>query len=88
MLPLTWLENDVPRYYFHVKDGQDYPDLQGTVLAGPEEARREAVRFSGDLLCHGDPTFWSGTEWSMHVTDGSGKTIFTLLFVAREAAQG
>lgn len=47
--PAFRLEMHVPRYFFHVADGENYPDLQGTVLHNDAEARTEAVRFSGQL---------------------------------------
>jgi hypothetical protein len=33
----------MPRYFFHVIDGQEIIDTEGTELAGSEEARAEAV---------------------------------------------
>ena len=32
------------RYFFHVQDGRDYHDLQGTELPDLKAARNEAVR--------------------------------------------
>jgi hypothetical protein len=72
----------MPRYFFHVHDGDDFPDLQGTVLDDIDAARVEAVRFSGDLLRHGAEKFWSGEEWSMRVSDDKDLTLFELLFTA------
>jgi hypothetical protein len=39
----------MPRYFFHVRDGSSYPDLQGIVLPDVTAAKMEAVRFAGDL---------------------------------------
>jgi hypothetical protein len=72
----------VPRYFFHVADGEDYPDLQGTVLHNDAEARTEAVRFSGQLLSDQPDKFWSGEEWKMRVTDHNDLTLFELMFTA------
>ncbi len=74
----------MPRYYFHVKDGKNYRDLQGTELADTDAARREALRFTGDLLNEGENGFWDGVEWSMEVTDAIGSAFFTLRFTAAE----
>lgn len=76
----------MPRYHFHVSDGRDYPDLQGTILANLAEARVEAVRFSGHLLGDEAEKFWEGEEWTMRVTDEKDLTLFTLMFVATESA--
>lgn len=75
----------MPRYHFHVTDGRDYPDLQGTVFPDLDAARVEAVRFSGDLLKDHADDFWGGQEWSMRVTDDNDLTQFTLLFVGTNA---
>jgi hypothetical protein len=72
----------MPRYFFHVRDGTNFPDLQGTVLKDDHAAQVEAVRFSGDLLRSGAEKFWSGPEWSMRVADENDLTLFELMFTA------
>jgi len=72
----------MPRYFFHVHDGSDFPDLQGTLLDNDDAAQIEAVRFSGDLLRDGAEKFWNGEEWSMRVTDNEDLTLFELMFTA------
>ena len=72
----------MPRYFFHVHDGSDFPDLQGTTLEDDNAARIEAVRFSGALLRQGAENFWNGQEWSMRVTDEEDLTLFELMFTA------
>jgi hypothetical protein len=79
--PADRLEIDMPRYYFHVKDGKSYPDLQGTVLDDLEAAKVEAVRFGGDILSHAVKA-WSGEEWTMEVADPGGSVLFALKFPA------
>ncbi|RYG56083.1 MAG: hypothetical protein EON56_04705, partial [Alphaproteobacteria bacterium] len=59
------------RYFFHVRDGQAYDDLQGTELADLDAARREAVRFAGSLLLDEPEKFWQANEWRMRVTDAA-----------------
>ena len=34
----------MPRYFFHVHDGDKIEDHVGVLLSGPEEAKREAKR--------------------------------------------
>jgi len=72
----------MPRYHFNVRDGQNYPDLQGSELADISAARIEAVKFAGQLLSDGAERFWSGDEWVMTVTNDRGLTLFTLTFLA------
>lgn len=76
----------MPRYFFHVQDGRDYPDLQGTELLDLKAARNEAVRFAAALLRDHADTFWASGEWKLRVTDDSDLTLFELLFVAIESA--
>ncbi len=76
----------MPRYYFHVQDGDEYLDLQGTLFGTLEEVKLEAVRFAGDLLSYNGAKFWHGEEWSMRVTDAIDRTLFMLKFVAVEPA--
>ena len=76
----------MPRYFFHVADGDSFPDLQGTVLENDDAARTEAVRFSGQLLRDAADKFWSGEEWKMRVTDDNDLTLFELMFTASYSA--
>lgn len=79
-------EMSMPRYFFHVKDGSDYPDLQGTELADLASARNEALRFAGHLLSETGERFWASGEWRMCVQDEGGRTLFELAFQAIDAA--
>ncbi len=78
----------MPRYFFHVQDGSDYVDLQGTELPDLAAARREGVRFAGALLLDGSDAFWRAGEWRMRVTDATDLTLFELTFFATEGAGG
>jgi hypothetical protein len=64
----------MPRYFFHVRDGSSYPDLQGTVLPDVTAATMEAVRFAGDLLGMKPETFWASGEWILTVADDQNLT--------------
>ena len=75
----------MPRYFFNVHDGQhpveqDPPDIDGTVLPGPEEARSAAVVLAAEMLKDLDGKFWSGADWTMAVTDEEGATVCSLRF--------
>jgi hypothetical protein len=76
----------MPRFFFHVHDGQDFVDLQGTELPDLDAARREAVRFSSALLSEQSEQFWASGEWIMRVTDASDLTLFQLTFFATDGA--
>ena len=82
VLPPFRPEIHVARYFFHVRDEQTFPDLQGTELANLDVAKREAVRFAGALLAEKPETFWQASEWTMRVTDDRDLTLFQLTFFA------
>lgn len=69
-------------YHFNVRDGRSYPDALGSECASLQAARIEAVQRAGRLLAEDAARFWTGDEWSMEVTDPTGLTLFTLMFMA------
>ena len=75
----------MPLYFFNVHDGQhqleqDAPDTEGSLLTDPEAARSAAVVLAAEMLKDLDGTFWSGTDWTMVVTDEDGATVCSLRF--------
>lgn len=76
----------MPRYYFHVTDGRVSVDTEGTELAGVAQVREQAVRTAGEILAvrSGPEGLSSGTPWTMTVADETGKTVYSLMFEARE----
>jgi hypothetical protein len=60
----------MPRYFFHVTDGQTYPDHEGTELPGLDAARREAFGVMGDLLKNRET--WNSSEWRVEIADAAG----------------
>ena len=73
-------ERVVPRYFFHFHDGKDIPDLEGTELAGPEEARNQAVIACGEALRDLGGEFWEHKEWTMRVVDWHANVVCELKF--------
>ena len=72
----------MPRYYFHVRDGRDLPDTEGSELPDLHAVRLEALRASGEMLRgnKGAAEFWSGDDWTMTVVDEDGRSVLTLRF--------
>ena len=68
------------RFFFHVHDGKDFPDEEGTEYASAHEATAQAVTFMGEELKDADGRFWDHGEWSMHVVDENGATVCRLRF--------
>jgi hypothetical protein len=70
------------RYHFNVKDGSNYPDIDGTELPDLSTAREEAVKLAGRLLLDEPRTFLNGSDWHVEVADTAGRVMFRLLFTA------
>ena len=70
----------MPRYFFHVHDGQNIPDDEGVHLENCGAAQREAIRYAGQLLSDQSSKFKLGENWSMEVTDENGQILFSLNF--------
>jgi hypothetical protein len=72
----------MPRYFFHTIDGETIIDDEGTVLAGLDEARAQAIVFSGEMLKDLGGKFWGNGEWQVRVEDEAGEKVCALTFSA------
>ena len=72
----------MPRYFFHVKDGQDLPDDLGSELPDTAAVRGHALKTAGEMLRDGGGEIWSGHPWTMTVLDDAGEQVLTLQFAA------
>ena len=77
----------MPRYFFHIIDGKDIPDHDGTELAGIAEARTQAIASAGAMIAEQGDTVWNGSPWMMNVIDEAGTPVFTLRFSADDCHQ-
>lgn len=68
----------MPRYFFHVKDGANLSDLEGTVLPDNDAAKLEAVTSAGGMIADFGAKFWSSGDWNMTVVDEVGRTVCVL----------
>jgi hypothetical protein len=74
----------MPRYFFHIRDGDEIIDTTGTILKDTEEARAHAIIVAGELLKDAGLKFWGGTEWHLWVTDEDRTTVCRLKFSAED----
>lgn len=72
----------MPRDFFHVIDGRDLIDNEGTKFPNLRYVRAEAIRTAGAILRDEGDRFWTGTEWQMNVTDAAGQSVLKLRFSA------
>jgi hypothetical protein len=79
----------MPRFYFHMEDGDTLLDETGAELRDIAAAKDEALQTSADVLKDGlraGAALWNGMPWQMWVTDkpnGEGKIFFTLRLSAQ-----
>jgi hypothetical protein len=74
----------VTRYFFNIES--DGPDTEGHELANLAEAKCEAVKLAGKVICDDADAFWDRGDWNMTVTNDEGLTLFSLTFFGTEAA--
>ncbi len=72
----------MPRYFFHTSDGVRHIDDEGIELADDAAARREAVRYGGNLLGDDPDMLVADRGLRIEVTDGEGRVRFAVLVSA------
>jgi hypothetical protein len=78
----------VPRYFFNQIDGQYKFDDEGLEFQSLDQARTEAVRYAGEVLCHEPDVLWEGDDFRVEVTDETKLLLFTLIVVGVDAPAG
>ena len=72
----------MPLYYFHVSNGAEEPDEDGTELADLSEARTQAVRLIGEMLRFDAEPVWDGHGLKVVVSDHARGPLFSVKVVA------
>ena len=75
----------MPLFYFAVDCAEGANEPVSTNLPSLAEAKCEAVRFAGELICDRATEFWDTRDLAITVTDETGLTLFSLHFSAVEA---
>ena len=76
----------MPRYHFHVFDGEMGPDTDGIELPNWQDARLKAIRYAGEVLRDYPERVTEHRDWRMEVTDDAGLMLFRFDFCAMAAA--
>ena len=76
----------MPRYFFHVDDGEDMPDEEGTELADVATARAQAIMTAGQILKDLGQQLWNGDTWTMTVVDELGAQVCQISFTAQSTS--
>jgi hypothetical protein len=75
----------MPKYYFHIDDGSEVRDDDGTELRDLTAAKCEAAKLAGELICHAALEFWNHQKLNVTVTDGAALILFTIHMIGIEA---
>ncbi|MEA3063926.1 MAG: hypothetical protein QOJ27_354 [Sphingomonadales bacterium] len=75
----------MPRYFFHIEDGNMVRDDEGTELKDLAVAKCEAVKLAGQMICDSAKDFWENEEWKLTAANEDGLTLFCLHFVGIDA---
>jgi len=73
----------MPRYYFHLRDGEHTEDEEGLDLPDIEAARNVALEAARDIVCADIKHGWLNLDYRIVVADEDGATVLTMTF--REA---
>jgi hypothetical protein len=72
------------RYFFHIVNGQFFPDSEGTECATADEVKAQAVIAAGEALQDQGFAFWHTGRWYMFVTDAGNNTKLKFSFEAED----
>ncbi len=72
----------MPRYFFHVENGDLVKDEQGADLPNLEAVRNKAAMLLGELLKNAPDMFWADQSLRVIVTDDRQLIILTVDAVA------
>jgi hypothetical protein len=74
-------EESMPRYYFNIDNSIGYlADEEGRELAGPDEARREALKGARSILAEDVLQGKIDLRGRLEVKDEAGRIVLTLPF--------
>ena len=76
----------MPRYFFHITDGQEFHDEEGTELRDLASAETEASWVLATHLRDHPREPWDEGEVVLSVADDSGLTLLTLTLISQHSA--
>jgi hypothetical protein len=78
----------MPRYFFHVRDGETSIDHDGTTLQSADGAKAQALIMMGEILRDEGRNHWTEESWYLHVVDDKSETVCQLRFDADSQPTG
>ena len=70
----------MPRFFFILHDGKDFPDAEGVEFADASAACGEAVTLAGEMVRDLNDKMAEGGDWRLDVTDAAGDRVGSLRF--------
>lgn len=69
----------LPKYFFQVAGGNHVLDVEGRELHDASVARREGIKFAGEILKDMPTLLYETASLKIDVTDENGKVLFKVL---------
>lgn len=76
---LWWEFPLLPKYFFQVAGGNHVLDVEGRELHDASVARREGIKFAGEILKDMPTVLYETASLKIDVTDESGQVLFKVL---------
>lgn len=73
------------RYFFNTADGSRERDTTGVELRDDSAARKEGIKFAGDVMSHEPDVLWDGHEFRIEVMNEENDLLFTIITLAVDA---
>ena len=77
----------MPRYYFHVVNGEFIPDSEGVECVDEDAVKAEAVRITGAMIEDQGIELWNTKHFDMFVCDDKNLTRFKLSVAVEQLRQ-
>ena len=77
----------MPRYFFHVVNGEFIPDTHGMEFSEESQVKDQAVLIVGEMLRDQGIEIWKTKHFDMFVCNDKNQTRFKLSFAAEELRQ-
>jgi hypothetical protein len=75
----------MPRYFFNTADGTRDRDAVGVQLRDDAAARKQAIKYAGEVM-HDEPdVLWDGREFRVEVVNEKDDLLFTVITLAVDA---
>ena len=73
----------MPLFFFDISNGRPDRDAEGFEFATLDQARNQAIRFTGELLQRHADMIWEGHDLRVEVSDGARTPLFAVVTSAR-----